>query len=149
MNMDISEQELTLKLFITFSKAHRAVFDLVKEDIKQYGLNQTEFAVLELLYNKGDQPLQQIGQKILLASGTITYVVDKLEEKGYLERKACPNDRRITFATITEKGTILFDDIFPKHQQRLQEIFSCLSMEEKEFGTQLMKKLGLHAETLA
>lgn len=64
-------------------------------------MNPTEFAVLELLYHKGQQPLQQIGGKILLASGSITYVVDKLEKKGFLERVACPNDRRVTYAAIT------------------------------------------------
>ena len=55
-------------------------------------MNPTEFAVLELLYHKGNQPLQQIGDKILLASGSITYVVDKLEKKNFSSEKP----RRLT-----------------------------------------------------
>ena len=44
--------------------------------------------MLELLFHKGDQPLQQIGGKILLASGSMTYVIDKLEKKEYIKRVA-------------------------------------------------------------
>lgn len=98
------KQDPSLKLFVVLAKAQRAIADLVKDDIQSYGLNTTEFGVLELLYHEGDQPLQKIGEKILLASGSITYVVDKLEKKEYLKRVPCPNDRRITYAAITSKG---------------------------------------------
>ena len=106
----------SLKLYIVMSRAYRAINENVNKLITANGLNPTEFAVLELLYHKGDQPLQQIGGKILLASGSITYVVDKLEEKGYLKRVACPTDRRVTFAQITDKGKRLIEGIFPNHE---------------------------------
>ena len=101
-----NEREKSLKLFIVLSRAYRAVNEKVNKVIQRNGLNPTEFAVLELLYHKGEQPLQQIGGKILLASGSITYVVDKLEEKGYLNRVACPKDRRVTYAKISDEGKI-------------------------------------------
>lgn len=81
-DMSNREQEQSLKLFIVLSRAYRSINDHMNKHIHHHGLNPTEFAVLELLYHKGDQPLQQIGDKILLASGSITYVVDKLEQKA-------------------------------------------------------------------
>lgn len=140
--------EDSLKLFIVLSRAHRAFNDVVNKHISTFNLNPTEFAVLELLYHKGDQPLQQIGGKILLASGSITYVVDKLEQKGLLVRKACPNDRRVTHAQVTEKGKQLIEEIFPPHQERINEIVSVLDDEEKKIVTELIKKVGLHASDM-
>lgn len=70
-----------LKALVVLMRASQSVQDVLRKDIKVYGLNTTEFAVLELLYHKGDQPIQHIGKKILLSSGSITYVVDKLEKK--------------------------------------------------------------------
>ncbi|WP_282033357.1 MarR family winged helix-turn-helix transcriptional regulator [Metabacillus indicus] len=137
--------EQSLKLFIVLSRAHRAINDQVNKQITSFGLNPTEFAVLELLYHKGDQPLQQIGGKILLASGSITYVVDKLEQKQLLTRKACEKDRRVTFAQITENGKQLIERIFPAHQEGLNEIVGILSEEEKQTVIDLMKKVGYHA----
>ncbi|MFS1512092.1 MarR family winged helix-turn-helix transcriptional regulator [Chengkuizengella sp. SCS-71B] len=141
-----SDLNLSLKLFIVLSRATRTISDLAHQDIQSYGLNPTEFAVLDLLYHKGEQPLQKIGEKILIASGSITYVVDKLEEKGYLSRNPNPKDRRIIYAIISEKGKKLFDEIFPKHENKIDEIVNGLSDEEKKEAIFLLKKLGIYAK---
>ncbi|MBX0359681.1 MULTISPECIES: MarR family winged helix-turn-helix transcriptional regulator [Halobacillus] len=141
------KQDPSLKLFVVLTKAQRTIADLVKDDIQRYELNPTEFGVLELLYHQGDQPLQKIGEKILLASGSITYVVDKLEKKEYLKRVPCPNDRRITFASITEKGRDLLNGIFPDHWKEIESIMDGLTDDEKQDAIDLLKKLGKAADS--
>ncbi|AXI08027.1 MarR family transcriptional regulator [Oceanobacillus zhaokaii] len=143
--MNQMEQKLndtSLKLFVTLSKAYQSVMERAEADIKSRGLNFTDFAVLELLYHKGQQPLQKIGKKILITSGSITYIVNKLEKLGYIKRNPCESDRRITYASIDQKGEELLDEIFPEHRKMIQDIMSALSEEEKEMATQLLKKLG-------
>ncbi|SFK36447.1 MarR family transcriptional regulator, 2-MHQ and catechol-resistance regulon repressor [Halobacillus dabanensis] len=142
------KQDPSLKLFVVLSKAQRTIADLVKDDIQRYELNPTEFGVLELLYHQGEQPLQKIGEKVLLASGSITYVVDKLEKKNYLKRVPCPNDRRITFASITDKGRELLNGIFPDHWKQIEAIMGGLTDEEKHDAIELLKKLGKYADTI-
>ncbi|MBU8906576.1 MarR family transcriptional regulator [Desertibacillus haloalkaliphilus] len=143
-----TEEELALKLFVVLSRSFQTIRKRVEEDIKTHGLNPTEFAVLELIYNKGEQPIQKIGEKVLIASSSITYVVDKLEKKEFLTRKPCPKDRRITYATITEAGTELMDNIFPSHREAIADIFGGLQTEEKEVMIEQLKKLGYHAKDL-
>lgn len=140
------DEQVSLKLFVVLTRALEAIKKRVEEDIKCLGLNTTEFAVLELIYNKGDQPIQKIGEKVLIASSSITYVVDKLEKKELLLRKPCAKDRRITYASITERGTELMDDVFPKHKLGIQEILAGLTTKEKETMIQQLKKLGYHAQ---
>ncbi|WP_042356425.1 MarR family winged helix-turn-helix transcriptional regulator [Bacillus rubiinfantis] len=135
----------SLKLFIVLSRAYKAINEHVNKVIQANGLNPTEFAVLELLYHKGDQPLQQIGAKILLASGSITYVVDKLEQKGLLNRIACPKDRRVIYAHISEDGEKLIQEIFPEHAKQIDKLMSSLSDAEKIEAIELLKKLGIPA----
>jgi MarR family 2-MHQ and catechol resistance regulon transcriptional repressor len=143
--MENESVEKSLKLFIVLSRAYKAINEHVNKAIQTKGLNPTEFAVLELLYHKGDQPMQQIGGKILLASGSITYVVDKLEQKGLLRRIACPNDRRVTFAQITEQGKTFIEEIFPEHANQIDTLMSSLSDSEKTLAIDLLKKLGIPA----
>lgn len=140
------EEDLSLKLFVVLSRSLQSIKKRVEDDIKRFGLNPTEFAVLELLYNRGEQPIQKIGDKVLIASSSITYVVDKLEKKNYLERVPCPKDRRITYAVITTEGTELMDEIFPKHKTAIHEICAGLDLDEKKFLIQQLKKLGYHAQ---
>ena len=141
--MGNEKNDQSLKLFIVLSRAYRAVNEHVNKRIQRYGLNPTEFAVLELLFHKGDQPLQQIGGKILLASGSMTYVIDKLEKKDYIRRVACAEDRRVTFAQITENGKKLIEQVFPAHHNEIDRIMSVLSDEEKDMAIELLKKIGL------
>ena len=143
------EIKQSLKLYIVLSRAHKAINEVTNQFFQENKLNPTEFAVLELLYHKGRQPLQVIGQKILLASGSITYVVDKLEKRGYITRTACPSDRRITYADITSEGEVFMAELFPRHEQQLHELTNGLSSEEKEQAIQLLKKLGLSIKDLS
>lgn len=140
------DEDLSLKAFVVLSRALQWVKKRVEEDIKYLGLNPTEFAVLELLYSKGEQPIQKIGEKILIASSSITYVVDKLENKKLIERKPCSKDRRVTYAAITKDGTELMNEVFPKHKAAMVEILGGLDVKEKEVLIEQLKKLGYHAQ---
>lgn len=140
------KQDPSLKLFVVLSKAYRSVSDQVANDIRSKGLNTTDFGVLELLYHSGDQPLQKIGDKILLASGSITYVVDKLEKKGLIKRTQSEKDRRVTYASITEEGVALLNAIFPDHWKQIEHITDGLTEDEKRQAITLLKKLGAYAD---
>lgn len=143
-----SEEDLSLKIFIVLSRALQAIKKRVEEDVKCLGLNLTEFSVLELIYSKGDQPIQKIGEKVLIASSSITYVVDKLEKKKLIERKPCPKDRRITYAGITLEGSELMSDVIPKHKAAMKEICGGLNEREKGLLIEQLKKLGYHAQNI-
>jgi MarR family 2-MHQ and catechol resistance regulon transcriptional repressor len=136
----------SLELFIVLARANEWVNAHAYRDIRRHGLNPTEFAVIELLYHKGKQPLQQIGEKILMTSGNITYVVDKLEKKGFVCRKASPEDRRVIYAEITDQGRNFLDDVFPYHKKVIQNAVGGLSPDERQQVIQLLKKLGKDAE---
>ncbi|OCS87502.1 MarR family winged helix-turn-helix transcriptional regulator [Caryophanon tenue] len=139
----------SLKLYIVMSRAMKAINEQTTKFFQENGLNPTEFAVLELLFHKGRQPLQQIGSKILLASGSITYVVDKLEKRGFLARVHCPNDRRVTYAEITEAGEAFMAELFPRHEEQLHALLDTLSSDEKDTMIELLKKLGLSIKNLS
>ena len=137
------EERQTLKAITVLLRASQSIQDVVKHEVAEYGLNPTEFSVLELLYHKGDQPIQTIGKKVLLTSGSMTYIVDRLEAKGYLIRKACPSDRRVTYVALTEEGQSLMSYIFPAHEKRMDELFDGLDLSDTI--TQL-KTVGKRAE---
>ncbi|MDB5056290.1 MAG: MarR family transcriptional regulator [Bacilli bacterium] len=136
----------SLKLFVVLSKAYKTVMERAIKDMKQYGLSSSEFMVLELLFTKGRIPLQQIGEKILITSGSITYNIDKLEKKEFLKRVPCKEDRRVIYAEITEAGNEFFSRIFPQHASTIHSLLKGVSPDEKQAAIELIKKLGKGAE---
>ncbi|MEG0258426.1 MAG: MarR family transcriptional regulator [Lysinibacillus sp.] len=142
----MSETNRNLKAFTVMFRAYQAVQDATKRGMQTCGINQTEFAVLELLYHKGEQPIQVIGNKILIASSSITYVVDKLVEKSYVSRRSCEKDRRVTYTVLTAEGEQLMARLFPKHEQKINKIFEDLQEHEVEQMIELLKRVGYNAE---
>ncbi|WIV18751.1 MarR family transcriptional regulator [Paenibacillus polygoni] len=142
----MNNDSLSLKLFVILSKTYRVIMEQAVKDMKRHGFSETEFAMLELLYHKGKIPMQQLSEKLLITSGGITYTADKLENKGLLRRVACPSDRRVTYAEITEEGSEMFHDVFPEHQKVIESTMTGLTDEEKREAIDLLKKLGLSAQ---
>ena len=112
-----------------------------KKQFKCYGIS-----VLEVLYYHEKQTIQQIGSRILISSGSMTYVIDKLEKRGLLMRNDCQNDRRVIHVTLTDTGKERMNEIMPKHQDLIDYIFDSLTSVEVETITNLLEKVKNRAE---
>jgi MarR family 2-MHQ and catechol resistance regulon transcriptional repressor len=132
-----------LKLWVVLSRASAAVSRRVEADIARHELSPGEFAILEVLYHKGPLLLGEVQRKILVSSGGVTYLVDRLERQGLVERRHCPGDRRARYAALTAAGTALMDRIFPRHAEAVADAVAGLDEEEKVVAIRLLKKLGL------
>lgn len=141
----MTREDLSLKTLTILLRASSSVSSMLKKDMQSYGLNPTEFTVMEVLYSKGAQPIQIIGNKVLLASSSITYVIDQLEKKNFVERKQNENDRRVTLVSLTQQGQEFMEKNFPNHSSIIQELFGDLTYEQLEQLSELLKVVGYKA----
>lgn len=137
--------EQALKLWVVLSRAFNAVQTHVQADIARHGLTVTEFGVLEALYHKGPLLLGEVQRKILVTSGGVTYLVDRLVAKGLVERRRCPTDRRAAYAALTPEGETLIREIFPQHAAAIDRALAGLDEEERAQAITLLRALGRHA----
>ncbi len=137
-------------LWLVLWKATSAINERDRASIKATGFDIfSDFAVLEALLHKGPQPVNTIGRRVLLTSGSITAAVDRVERKGFVERRASPKDRRVVEVHLTELGREHISRAFQQHATALEEIFNCLTEHERREFYQLIKKVGLHAAGLS
>jgi len=134
--------DLNLKALIALSRCSYSVHKREYKTIKEGGLTVSQFAVLEILYHKGDLKVCEIIEKILSTGGNMTVVIDNLVKQNLVVRCTDPKDRRVNLISITKQGRNLISDIFPKHLENINEIFSGLSLEEKKNLIGLLKKLS-------
>lgn len=139
------DTDLSLKLWIVLARAHQALQRHAVADQERHGLSEGEFAVLEALYHKGPMLLVEVQRKVLVSSGGITYLVDRLVRKGLAERRPCATDRRASYAALTPRGERLIAEIFPAHARAIVHAVSGLSDAEKRLAVKLLRKLGLEA----
>lgn len=140
------ETTYDLKLTAVLFRAMQHIESFIGKDIESYGLNQSEFGTLEMLYHKGPRTIQLISKRLLLANSSMTYTLDKLEKKGYVRRIKDDKDRRNTEIALTDLGKDYIESILPSHRESLRHLYQILSSEEKELLISLMKKLGYYAE---
>ena len=136
-------------LWLIFMKSYRSLREVDARSISASGLGLTDFAVLEMLLHKGPLPVNTIGRKIMLTSGSITSAIDRLEKKRYVRRERCPKDRRVTFVQLTATGRKLTERIFKVHSAQLEKAFEPLSAPERTALETLLKKVGKHSEGLS
>ena len=135
------EQEEALGIVVGISRINNNLLANLKNNIKNYNINTTEFSLLEFLYHKGEKNIQQIRDKMLIASGSATYVVDNLVKKGYVIKRICQEDKRIYFVNITKQGIELMDELFPIHKKETLKLFSDLDTEEIITLKKLLRKI--------
>jgi len=133
-------------LFLVLFKAFEAVRAHDLASIESTGLCMSDFGTLEVLLHKGPLPVNAIGEKILLTSGSITTAVDRLEKKGLVKRQASGDDRRVRMVHLTPKGKSLIESVFDRHQRALALATDGITDEEKKVLIALLKKLGKSAK---
>src|SRR5712671_2313456 len=111
-------------VFLVLWKAARAVEAYAEKSILDLDICGSDFAVLEALLHKGPLPVNEIGRKVLLTSGSITVAVDRLETKGLVERRAHGTDRRTRVVHLTKSGRKLITRAYAQHAADLEQLMS-------------------------
>src|SRR5262245_27854102 len=111
-------------VFLVLWKAARAVETYAENSISLLEMCGSDFAVLEALLHKGPLPVNEIGRKILLTSGSITVAVDRLEAKELVQRRAHGSDRRTRVVHLTKKGRNLIARVFADHAVDMERLAS-------------------------
>jgi MarR family 2-MHQ and catechol resistance regulon transcriptional repressor len=137
-------------VFLVMWKAVNAVETYAQHSIAELEMCGSDFAILEALLHKGPLPINEIGRKVLLTSGSITVAVDRLESKGWVERRASGTDRRAKIVHLTKAGKELIGRVYARHAADMEQLASAsLTKAERETLIRLLKKIGYEAATQA
>src|SRR5437879_5524084 len=133
-------------VFLVLWKASRAAQAYAEKSILELEMCGSDFAVLEALLHKGPLPVNEIGKKVLLTSGSITIAVDRLETKGFVERRAHSTDRRARIVHLTKAGRKVITRAYADHAADMERLASAsLTREERQMLIRLLKKIGYEA----
>jgi MarR family 2-MHQ and catechol resistance regulon transcriptional repressor len=133
------------RLWLVLARCHRALSQIAERSIEDAGLCLSDFTALEALLHKGPLTITEIQGKVLLASGSMTAAVDRLEKKGLIKRGPAPRDRRAKVLELTPDGKRVVETAFSRHATELESAMVVLKPSEKRQLYGLLKMLGLFA----
>ena len=143
------DTDLALKLWVVLARSFRAIEAHAAADVERHELTLAEFGVLEALYHKGPLLLGDLQRRILVSSGGVTYLVDRLEKRGLVERRPCEGDKRSRYAALTVRGESFVKRIFPEHAEAIRGAMEGLGETEQRIAVSLLRRLGLGAAARA
>src|SRR5213082_3768206 len=117
--MKKSDRITAPRLWLVIAKSCRVLSLLAERSIANTGLCLTDFAALEALLHKGPLTISEIQDKVLLASGSMTAAIDRLEKRGLVVRKSTSTDRRARIVQLTQEGERIAAEYFERHAKDL------------------------------
>jgi len=135
------------RLWLVLARAYSSMVNYIEGATVAQGLGLSDFMVLEVLLHKGPLTISAIGEKVLLASASMTSAIDRLEKLGLVRRTNCSSDRRIRIVELTDCGRASIEGIYARHEADLEKVSVTLSNEERKVMYEGLKKLGRAAQT--
>jgi MarR family 2-MHQ and catechol resistance regulon transcriptional repressor len=106
------------------SETFQAFERLSGRHVRELGLTPAQFDVIATLGNTPGMSAKELGQRTLITKGTLTGVVDRLVDRGFVERVVVPEDRRSVFVRLTPAGDAEFTRVFGPHVAYCKRAFS-------------------------
>jgi MarR family 2-MHQ and catechol resistance regulon transcriptional repressor len=131
-----------LKTITVLFRAYNSLEKAVRDDIAKYGLNTSEFGVMEALYHKEKLSVKGVIDKVLTPNSSMSYVIENLVNKGYIIKKQSEKDKRSYVLELTQAGRELMAVIFPLHKQNIRDILNVLDKEEEIVLQKALVKIG-------
>lgn len=136
-------------LFLLLWRASHAVMRFDEKGIRAQGFQSlSDYAVLEVLLHHGPLPVNAIGEKVLLTSGSMTTAVHRLEKSGLVRRQPSERDGRVVLVHLTDTGLARIEAAFSAHADSLDQLFEKFSKAERQQFAALTTKLGRRAEQM-
>ncbi len=127
----VRKQASAEQVWIALAHCYRGMSLQIEESFAGQGLSLTDFMALEALLHKGPLTITQIQAAALLATGSMTVVVDRLEARGWIVRTMSKADRRARVLELTEAGRALIEELYVEHRSQLRGWMQGLSADER------------------
>jgi MarR family transcriptional regulator, 2-MHQ and catechol-resistance regulon repressor len=92
--------------------------------VRAHGLTHAQFDIIATLGNTPGMSYKELGERTLITKGTLTGVIDRLEQKGLVARELNRGDKRSWFVRLTPQGEQVFRDVFPQVVEHGKKLFA-------------------------
>ena len=142
------ETKLTLRVHLRLATCRNLLMREARRSVERWGLTLPQFDVLAELSRAVDQGFTfvELSRLLLVTSGNLTGIVDRLEGDDLVRRETDDHDRRLVRIVLTRKGRDLAARIMPQHAQDIRALLAFMPAEQLTTLNEMLGQLrdGLH-----
>ncbi|MBS4214519.1 MULTISPECIES: MarR family winged helix-turn-helix transcriptional regulator [Neobacillus] len=136
-------EKVDICVHFLLGKALQKVNQVSKSKLSSYGVTPVQYALLRQLWRKDGQFGFELAERLQLDSATITGIIDRLEQNGFIDRRVDPNDRRNKLVFLTDKGRSMEVPLCQKMDEMNEEVMSDLSDVEIQQFKKILYDIGI------
>ena len=118
-------------LLFNLSKAYQKVEGIFRSSFQPYNLTTTQAVVLEVLYGEDGLSAGEIGKRVVIDSSTLSGVLDRLVEGGWITKRATDEDKRLLEIKLTEKALQVKSELLAIIEDLNRDILGEFRVEER------------------
>lgn len=130
------------KLMVVFTKLSHTFLTNMGKNLEELGMPGSIYPILAHLNQVEKAKTQQLGEVAAITSGSITHIVNKLTNLGYVDKQQCKDDKRVFWVIITPKGRSEFIRVHTQHMKYLNHVLDVFTEDEKQMFIEQIKYFG-------
>ena len=128
------ENSLPLKLL----KAREATMSFFRPMLQEHSITEQQWRVLRVLNDHDEMETKQLAETCCILSPSLTGIIQRLEQQGYVQRRKSPDDHRRTLISATTKARELLDEMAPEVDASYNKLTNSLSKEKMDILNELL-----------
>lgn len=144
MGDKMEERKLENTLYSSIARLYHKNRCFMNEQLRKRGITELGFShirIIIILHVFKVLSMKEVTEKISKDKSTVTILVNKLEKKGYLRKKVCEEDRRVTYLELEDKAKEILNIIFEVSDIFQSRVEKILDEEERKMFIKIMSKL--------
>lgn len=144
MGDKMEERKLENTLYSSIARLYHKNRCFMDEQLRKRGITELGFShirIIIILHIFKVLSMKEVTEKISKDKSTVTILVNKLEKKGYIRKKVCDEDRRVTYLELEDKAKEILNIIFEVSDIFQNKVEKILDEEERKMFIKIMSKL--------
>ena len=130
-----------LDCWLQMIRTYDRMQDEVASQLQKHGLTLPQFEVLSSLAVSSCTNQQELAQRLQVTKGNLVGLIDRLTERGWVERHPDPEDRRVNKVRITDAGKVLLEKVYPDQRAAVERMMVRLEGDQVDNLRGLLNKL--------
>jgi DNA-binding MarR family transcriptional regulator len=139
--MKTQDNQLPDCMIFLLSKAYQKGHGLVQKRLRPHGLTNLQYVVLEVLWKVKELTANELGRMLNIDKATLSGVLDRMADGGWLSRQQDPNDKRVNRISLNEKAYQVKDALVEERKKANDELLAGFSLEERMLLKRLLADL--------
>ncbi|MGB1237434.1 MAG: homoprotocatechuate degradation operon regulator HpaR [Pseudomonadales bacterium] len=132
------EDSLPLQLL----RAREATMQFFRPLLNAHSLTEQQWRILRALFNYPEIESKELAKRCCILSPSLTGILKRLEQQGYIVRRKCSDDQRRTLVSLSEEASVLIESLSPEVEARYNAFASRYSEEKLEQLMTMLKELS-------